>query len=144
MELKQNDTVTVTIPFEENQMPDSVTYVVKETDKDGNILNADDFPYQISGEGDVKLEESKQYKGSITITNSKNKNATATPTTEPGGSGDNGNGNGGNPARTDNSGSTSQKPVKTGDNSNPAFWGLLLIGSALLIGVFVYRTKKQK
>lgn len=144
VELKQNDTVTVTIPFEENQMPDSVTYVVKETDKDGNILNADDFPYQISGEGDVKLEESKQYRGSITITNSKNKNATATPTAEPGGSGDNGNGNGGNPARTDNSGSTSQKPVKTGDNSNPAFWGLLLIGSALLIGVFVYRTKKQK
>lgn len=142
VELKQNDTVTVTIPFEENQMPDSVTYVVKETDKDGNILNADSFPYEISGEGDVKLEQSKQYRSSITITNSKSKNATATPTAQPGNSGDNS--NGGNQARTDNSGSTSQKPVKTGDNSNPAFWGLLLIGSALLIGIFVYRTKKQR
>lgn len=139
VELKQNDTVTVTVPFEQNQMPDSVTYVVKETDKDGNVLNADEFPYEISGEGDVKLEESKQYRSSITITNSKNTKVTATPTSEPGDSG-----NGGNSGGNGNSGSSSQKPVKTGDTSNPVFWGLLLIGSALLIGVFVYRTKKQR
>ena len=71
-ELKQNDTVTVKIPFEQSNMPDTVSYVVKETDKDGNVLNAASFPYEISGEGTVTLEKSKQYKSSIELTNTKN------------------------------------------------------------------------
>lgn len=146
VELKQNDTVTVTIPFEQNTMPDKVTYTVKETDKDGNILNANDFPYAISGEGDVTLEQSQQYKGSIELTNSKDAETTpgATNTPAPGSNDNNNGGNGNNTPANNNGGSTSQSPVKTGDTSNPAMWALILICSAIVIGIFVKRARKQK
>ena len=77
VELKQNDKVTVTVPFSED-IKATVTYAVKETDKDGNVLDKDSFAYVVSGEGSVKLNESDQYKGSIEITNTK-KDATVTP-----------------------------------------------------------------
>ncbi|MFR3880948.1 MAG: hypothetical protein ACLTX6_00280 [Lachnospiraceae bacterium] len=70
VELKQNDKVTVTVPFSED-IKDTVTYVVKETDKNGNVLDKDAFAYVVSGEDSVKLNESDQYHGSIEITNTK-------------------------------------------------------------------------
>lgn len=139
-ELKQNDTVTVKIPFEQSNMPDTVSYVVKETDKDGNVLNAASFPYEISGEGTVTLEKSKQYKSSIELTNTKNSDTTRTTT---GGSGDSDTTNGNN--ASSHGGSTSQKPVKTGDTSNPALWGiLLLISAGVILGSYARRKRNSK
>lgn len=139
-ELKQNDTVTVKIPFEQSNMPDTVSYVVKETDKDGNVLNANSFPYEISGEGTVTLEKSKQYKSSIELTNTKNSDTTRTTT---GGSGGSDTTNGNN--ASSHGGSTSQKPVKTGDTSNPALWGiLLLISAGVILGSYARRKRNSK
>lgn len=140
VELKQNDKVTVTVPFSEN-IKDTVTYAVKETDKDGNVLDKDSFAYVVSGEGSVKLNESDQYKGSIEITNTK-KDATVTPGGSNGGSGTS---NGGSDASS-HGGSATSRPVKTGDPMNPAFWGLVLLVSVIVIagGVVVYKKRKQK
>ena len=140
VELKQNDKVTVTVPFSED-IKDTVTYAVKETDKDGNVLDKDSFAYVVSGEGSVKLNESDQYKGSIEITNTK-KDATVTPGGSNGGSGTS---NGGSDASS-HGGSATSRPVKTGDPMNPAFWGLVLLVSVIVIagGVVVYKKRKQK
>lgn len=140
VELKQNDKVTVTVPFSED-IKDTVTYAVKETDKDGNVLDKDSFAYVVSGEGSVKLNESDQYKGSIEITNTK-KDATVTPGGSNGGSGTS---NGGSDASS-HGGSATSRPVKTGDPMNPAFWGLVLLVSVIVIagGVVAYKKRKQK
>lgn len=140
VELKQNDKVTVTVPFSED-IKATVTYAVKETDKDGNVLDKDSFAYVVSGEGSVKLNESDQYKGSIEITNTK-KDATVTPGGSNGGSGTS---NGGSDASS-HGGSATSRPVKTGDPMNPAFWGLVLLVSVIVIagGVVAYKKRKQK
>lgn len=140
VELKQNDKVTVTVPFSED-IKDTVTYAVKETDKDGNVLDKDSFAYVVSGEGSVKLNESDQYHGSIEITNTK-KDAAVTPGGSNGGSGTS---NGGSDASS-HGGSATSRPVKTGDPMNPVFWGLVLLVSVIVIagGVVVYKKRKQK
>ena len=140
VELKQNDKVTVTVPFSED-IKDTVTYAVKETDKNGNVLDKDSFAYVVSGEGSVKLNESGQYHGSIEITNTK-KDAAVTPGGSNGGSGTS---NGGSDASS-HGGSATSRPVKTGDPMNPAFWGLVLLVSVIVIagGVVVYKKRKQK
>lgn len=140
VELKQNDKVTVTVPFSED-IKDTVTYAVKETDKDGNVLDKDSFAYVVSGEGSVKLNESDQYHGSIEITNTK-KDAAVTPGGSNGGSGTS---NGGSDASS-HGGSATSRPVKTGDPMNPAFWGLVLLVSVIVIagGVVAYKKRKQK
>ena len=139
VELKQNDKVTVTVPFSED-IKDTVTYAVKETDKNGNVLDKDAFAYVVSGEDSVKLNESDQYHGSIEITNTK-KDATVTPGGSNGGSGTS---NGGSDASSHGGSATS--PVKTGDPMNPACWGLVLLVSVIVIagGVIVYKKRKQK
>lgn len=139
VELKQNDKVTVTVPFSED-IKDTVTYAVKETDKNGNVLDKDAFAYVVSGEDSVKLNESDQYHGSIEITNTK-KDVTVTPSGSNGGSGTS---NGGSGASSHGGSATS--PVKTGDPMNPVFWGLVLLVSVIVIagGVIVYKKRKQK
>lgn len=139
VELKQNDKVTVMVPFSED-IKDTVTYAVKETDKNGNVLDKDAFAYVVSGEDSVKLNESDQYHGSIEITNTK-KDATVTPSGSNGGSGTS---NGGSGASSHGGSATS--PVKTGDPMNPVFWGLVLLVSVIVIagGVIVYKKRKQK
>ena len=147
VELKQNDKVTVTVPFSED-IKDTVTYVVKETDKNGNVLDKDAFAYVVSGEDSVKLNESDQYHGSIEITNTK-KDAAVTPGGSNGGSGTS---NGGSDASShggsgaSSHGGSATSPVKTGDPMNPAFWGLVLLVSVIVIagGVIVYKKRKQK
>ena len=135
VELKQNDKVTVTVPFSED-IKATVTYAVKETDKDGNVLDKDSFAYVVSGEGSVKLNESDQYHGSIEITNTK-KDAAVTPGGSNGGCGSDASSHGG---------SATSRPVKTGDPMNPAFWGLVLLVSVIVIagGVVAYKKRKQK
>ena len=148
VELVQNDTVEAEIPLAENEEPDKVTFVIKETDKDGNILDPDEFPYEISGEGNLEVTRKGQYKGSITLTNSKDTatptvtktpSETNTPTPAPGNSN-----NGGNQPGSHGSNSTSQHPVKTGDNTNIAIWVVLLAAAVVIIGFIGYRSRKRK
>lgn len=149
VELTQNGTVEAEIPLGENEEPDKVTYVIRETDKDGNILDHDEFPYEISGEGNLEVTREGQYKGNITLTNSRNTatptvtktpSDTNTPTPAPG-NGDNG---GGNTPGTHSSDGTSQHPVKTGDNTNIAIWVVLLAAAVVIIGFIGYRSRKRK
>ena len=86
-------------------------------------------------------EENRAGKGSIEITNTK-KDATVTPGGSNGGSGTS---NGGSDASS-HGGSATSRPVKTGDPMNPAFWGLVLLVSVIVIagGVVVYKKRKQK
>lgn len=44
------------------------TFVIEETDANGNALDSDNFAYEISGEGNVELSM-ENTKGSITLTN---------------------------------------------------------------------------
>lgn len=150
VELTQNGTVEETFALPANSEPDKITYTVMETDKDGNILDPDEFPFEISGEGDVELLRSEQYKGEITLTNSKSTatptitntpSATKTPTPTPApGNGD----NGGNTPRTGGGDGTSQNPVKTGDNTNIAVWVVLLAAAIVIIGFIGYKSRKKK
>lgn len=140
VELKQNSTVTVTVPAPENEK-DTVTYSVKETDKDGNVLDKDAFAYVVSGEGSVKLNEADKFQGKIELTNTKKAEATVTPGGSNGGSGTS---SGGTDASSHGGSATS--PVKTGDPMNPAFWGLVLLVAVIVIagGVVAYKKRKQK
>ena len=143
--LTQNGTVDVEIPLDANEQPDKVTYVIKETDKDGNILDSDEFPYEISGEGNLEVTREGQYKGAITLTNSRN-TATPTVTKTPSDTGTptpgNNDNNGNTPPRSGQS--TSQHPVKTGDNTNIAIWVVLLVAAVVIIGFIGYRSRKRK
>lgn len=137
IELKQNGSVTVNVPFPDNQVPDSMTYVVKETDKDGKAVDSSSFAYEVSGEGSVELKKDNQYKGSIELTNSKDTTVTATPAGTPGSS----NGGGNTPESHNSSGTSS--PVKTGDPMNPVMWTLILL-AAILVAAIVVVARKRK
>lgn len=82
-ELNQNGSVDIEISFPENTEPESVTYTVMETDKDGNPVDHDSFAYEIDGEGDIILNESESYENSMDITNSKNTTPEPTVTNTP-------------------------------------------------------------
>ncbi|MFR3880949.1 MAG: hypothetical protein ACLTX6_00285 [Lachnospiraceae bacterium] len=64
--------------------------------------------------------------------------------TPSGSNGGSGTSNGGSDASSHGGSATS--PVKTGDPMNPAFWGLVLLVSVIVIagGVIVYKKRKQK
>lgn len=58
VELKQNDVVTVEVPLDvKDNVPVATKYIVKETDKDGNPVDKEEFEYEVSGEGTVTLKE---------------------------------------------------------------------------------------
>lgn len=68
VELVQNDTVTVEVPLGGENGENPITYYVLETDADGNIIDLDEFAYEVSGEGSVSLDVDHT-KGSIAIVN---------------------------------------------------------------------------
>ena len=67
VQLKQNDTVTVALPVDADTSK-TKTFVIEETDANGNALDSDNFAYEISGEGNVELSM-ENTEGSITLTN---------------------------------------------------------------------------
>lgn len=148
-ELVQNGSVTIEITFPENTEPESVTYTVLETDKDGNPVDHDSFAYEVDGEGDVILNKNESYENSMIITNSKN---TTTPTPTPTGT----------PAVTPtvtpseevtvtpspNGGDGGRKrtSVKTGDDTPIGVWAGILVAAIVAggaAGVAVRRKKKK-
>lgn len=67
VQLEQNNTVTVSVPINQDTSKTTNIYV-EETDAEGNTIDPDEFDYDISGEGNVELSMDVT-EGSITLTN---------------------------------------------------------------------------
>lgn len=133
VELEQNDTVELNIQLPEEDIPEEITYIVKETDKNGTPVSKKKFPYTVSGEGEITLKESDGYEGEITLTNSL---STITPTITPVNT---------QPPQNNNqtsvtvhqTSSTNVNSPKTGDNSRIVLWIVILAAAAAGV-VFAY------
>lgn len=160
VELENNGTVQVEIPFAENEEPDEKTYTVLETDADGVPLDKSSFGYEVSGEGDVTLKKSENYTDSITLTNSKETvtptptptpsgtptpsdtptpSVTATPTvTTPPSEPD------GDTPRNNTPGTSTTHPTKTGDDTPVGAWMVVVVLAAAVVVTAVVVRKKRK
>ena len=133
VQLKQNDTVTVALPVDADTSK-TRTYVVTETDADGNELDSDNFAYKISGEGNVELSMDNT-EGSITLTNtvkdaeeSSSEEETVSTETETA------------PKKT----SKKTKSGKTGDTTPIMTWIVVGVVAAVVIIFLVIRRKKSE
>lgn len=164
-ELRQNGSVTVEVSFEADTEPDSVIYTVMETDKDGNPIDQNTFPYKVSGEGDIILNKDENYENSMTITNRQDTepDPTITPTVTPEATVT----PGAQPSVTpttpsertntpvpgnndssyyNNGGTTGRTSVKTGDDTPIGIW-IGILAAAIVVGGgagFAVRKKKKK
>lgn len=171
-ELKQNGTVTLEVSFDSGEEPESVEYTVMETDKEGNPIDKDLFPYEVSGEGDIILNKSERYKNSIDITNSmetepdpdptetptptptKGAELTVTPpeqtvTPTPSDKPNTPDSNTPNIPNTSNtsgndSGTTGRTSVKTGDDTPIGTWVGILAAAIVVAGVAGFAVKRKK
>lgn len=171
-ELKQNGTVTLEVSFDSGEEPESVEYTVMETDKEGNPIDKDLFPYEVSGEGDIILNKSERYKNSIDITNSmetepdpdptetptptptKGAELTVTPpeqtvTPTPSDKPNTPDSNTPNIPNTSNtsgndSGTTGRTSVKTGDDTPIGTWVGILAATIVVAGVAGFAVKRKK
>lgn len=135
VELRQNDTVTVT--GLSGPVGGSMTYYVFETDGNGNMISDDpNFMYSVSGEGSVTITETDTT-GRVTITNEA---VEETTTVETEGSSTT------TSTTSSSSGTTSGKSVKTGDTTNimPALISLIVAGLAVIaLGCGIYRRRRR-
>lgn len=171
-ELKQNGTVTLEVSFDSGEEPESVEYTVMETDKEGNPIDKDLFPYEVSGEGDIILNKSERYKNSIDVTNSmetepdpdptetptptptKGAELTVTPpeqtvTPTPSDKPNTPDSNTPNIPNTSNtsgndSGTTGRTSVKTGDDTPIGTWVGILAATIVVAGVAGFAVKRKK
>lgn len=171
-ELKQNGTVTLEVSFDSGEEPESVEYTVMETDKEGNPIDKDLFPYEVSGEGDIILNKSERYKNSIDITNSMEtepdpdptetptptptkgaeltvtppeQTVTPTPSDKPN-TPDSSTPNIPNTSNTsgNDSGTTGRTSVKTGDDTPIGTWVGILAAAIVVAGVAGFAVKRKK
>lgn len=131
--LKQNDTVNVTVELSDDQVPDSVTYTVLETDKDGNPVDDDTFKYTVTGQGEVTLNTDNKFTVTKEITNSLSSEPTPIPN----------NGTAGGTAPNDTSG-TARRSVKTGDDTPIGVWVGILAVAIIVGGGAAYGVKRKK
>lgn len=171
-ELKQNGTVTLEVSFDSGEEPESVEYTVMETDKEGNPIDKDLFPYEVSGEGDIILNKSERYTNSIDITNSMEtepdpdptetptptptkgaeltvtppeQTVTPTPSDKPN-TPDSSTPNIPNTSNTsgNDSGTTGRTSVKTGDDTPIGTWVGILAATIVVAGVAGFAVKRKK
>lgn len=171
-ELKQNGTVTLEVSFDSGEEPESVEYTVMETDKEGNPIDKDLFPYEVSGEGDIILNKSERYINSIDITNSMEtepdpdptetptptptkgaeltvtppeQTVTPTPSDKPN-TPDSSTPNIPNTSNTsgNDSGTTGRTSVKTGDDTPIGTWVGILAAAIVVAGVAGFAVKRKK
>ena len=171
-ELKQNGTVTLEVSFDSGEEPESVEYTVMETDKEGNPIDKDLFPYEVSGEGDIFLNKSERYINSIDITNSMKtepdpdptetptptptkgaeltvtppeQTVTPTPSDKPN-TPDSSTPNIPNTSNTsgNDSGTTGRTSVKTGDDTPIGTWVGILAATIVVAGVAGFAVKRKK
>lgn len=152
--LKQNGTARITIELENDEEIHSVTYMILETDKDGNPVD-DTFKYKVTGQGEVTLNNDNRFITTKEITNSLSSepeptatpNPTVTPGTTPGGSDqitpvpNNGTTNRTTP--NDTSG-TARRSVKTGDDTPIGVWVGILAAAIIVGGGAAYGVKRKK
>lgn len=132
VELEQNGTVQVKLPLGGEDATEDITYIVLETDEEGNPVDKSVFPYEVSGEGEASFTKDST-KGSVTITNTIPADpATPAPThtPQPGTPGSN------NPG-------TGKSPVKTGDDTPVGLW-LAVMAAAAAAGVVFVRKKRNR
>ena len=170
-ELKQNGTVTLEVSFDSGEEPESVEYTVMETDKEGNPIDKDLFPYEVSGEGDIILNKSERYINSIDITNSMKtepdpdptetptptptkgaeltvtppeQTVTPTPSDKPN-TPDSSTPNIPNTSNTsgNDSGTTGRTSVKTGDDTPIGTWVGILAATIVVAGVAGFAVKRK-
>ena len=145
VQLKQNGSVSVEVSFEADTEPDSVTYTVMETDKDGKPVDKSSFPYEVSGEEDIVLNKNENYKNEMEITNSltTKPDPSVTPsqrtTTTPAPGNNYTPGGGNNPG-----GSTQRTSVKTGDDTPVGVWVGLLAAAVVIGGAAGFAVRRKK
>lgn len=136
VELKQNDTVTVSVPIDEDGS--TSTIYIEESDADGNTIDPDNFDYKISGEGNVELSMS-QKTGSITLTNrekgneeEKTSSEEETTSTEKEKK----------PKKSKKKSTKKSKNSKTGDTTPIMTWIVIGAAAAVVIIFLVIRRRK--
>lgn len=139
VELEQNDTVELNIQLPEEDIPEEITYTIKETDKNGTPVSKKKFPYTVSGEGEITLKKSEGYEGEVTLTNSL---STVTPTATPVNN---------QPSQNNNTSvtvhqttSTNVTSPKTGDNTRIILWAVILAAAAAGIVIAYNKITKNK
>lgn len=139
VELEQNDTIELNIQLPEEDIPEEITYTIKETDKNGTPVSKKKFPYTVSGEGEITLKESDGYEGEVTLTNSL---STVTPTVTPVNN---------QPSQNNNTSVTVHQPTstnvtspKTGDNTKIILWTVILAAAAAGIVIAYNKITKNK
>lgn len=137
VQLKQNDTVTVALPVDADTSK-TKTFVIEETDANGNALDSDNFAYEISGEGNVELSM-ESTKGSITLTNtikeeeSESSSEEETTSTEKE-----------KEKHTPNTTSRTSTGGKTGDTTPIKTWIIIGVVAAAVIIFLIIRKKKSE
>lgn len=144
VELKQNDTVEVEVPLGGEDGRGDITYMVRETDEDGQPVDKDTFKYEVSGEKQVKFSEDNTEE-SVNITNTvisgtPSPSPTASPTPQPTTWPTT------RPTAVTRTVSTSAKDdVKTGDETPVGLWiGILGAAAVMILGAGVIKRKKSK
>ncbi len=139
VELEQNDTIELNIQLPEEDIPEEITYTIKETDKNGTPVSKKKFPYTVSGEGEITLKESDGYEGEVTLTNSL---STVTTTVTPVNN---------QPSQNNNTSvtvhqttSTNVTSPKTGDNTKIILWTVILAAAAAGIVIAYNKITKNK
>lgn len=112
VELKQNDTVTVSVVLNDSTGEELTEYWVFETDKNGKRVDKDSFAYEVSGEGAVKLGN-EQLSGKIEIVNKIKEDREESSSTTSGGQ--------------------SSGTVRTGDDTPIVLYAVLAGGSVILL-----------
>lgn len=140
VELEQNNTVELNIQLPEEDIPEEITYIVKETDKNGTPVSKKKFPYTVSGEGKIILKESEGYEGEVTLTNSL---STITPITTPINNQPPQNNNNTSVTVHQTSGTNVTSP-KTGDNTRIMLWTVILAAAAAGIVIAYNKITKNK
>ena len=137
VQLKQNDTVTVALPVDADTS-NTKTFVIEETDANGNTLDSDNFAYEISGEGNVELSM-ENTEGSITLTNtikeeeSESSSEEETTSTEKE-----------KEKHTPNTTSRTSTGGKTGDTTPIKTWIIIGVVAAAVIIFLIIRKKKSE
>lgn len=138
VQLKQNDTVTVALPVDADTSK-TKTFVIEETDANGNELDSDNFAYEISGEGNVQLSM-ENTEGSITLTNTVKEESSEeessseeeTTSTEK------------EKKKTPKKTSKKSKSGKTGDTTPIMTWVVIGVVAAVAIVFLVVRRRKSE
>lgn len=140
VQLKQNDTVRITVPIDANES--KTTFIVEETDANGNALNLDNFAYEISGEGKVEMSL-QNTEGSITLTNIVKDDA-AESSTEEGEDEPTTRKKKKETETVSGRESKKSKSTKTGDNNPIVMWITIGAVAALVIIFLIVKRRKSE